>query len=161
MKPFANILAVLALSGAAAWNCTSSNSETPGPEAESLYFEVVGSGQTGSISDTTEVVFRDSSEWSIMASRLRPREELTPVDFSQYMIMLVALPQATGGFRIEFQSAETQSGQITASYVVYAPGGDCLTISALTLPFQAVAVKRTDGEVTFERSVVRESCSVD
>lgn len=131
------------------------------PASESLYFEVVGSGQAGSIQDTTEAVLRDSSAWVEMASKLRPREGFHPVDFSQYMVMLVALPQVTGGFRIDFQSAESASGEITASYVVSAPGGDCLTIAALTLPFQAVAVRRADGPVTFERSVVRESCSVD
>ncbi len=131
------------------------------PVSESLYFEVVGSGQAGTISDTTEVVLRDSSAWAEMASKLRPREDFLPVDFSQYMVMLVALPQVSGGFRIDFQSAELESGEITASYAVSAPGGDCLTISALTLPFQAVAVRQADGRVSFERSVVRESCSVD
>ncbi|MDX1428971.1 MAG: protease complex subunit PrcB family protein [Rhodothermales bacterium] len=128
---------------------------------EALYFETVGFGQTGAIADTTEAVFYDEASWRDAASQLRPREALGTVDFSQYMVILAALSQPTGGYRVEFNSVERQQEEIVASYTVYAPGGDCMTIAALTLPFQAVAVRRADGEVTFQRSVERESCSVD
>ncbi|MBT8399576.1 MAG: hypothetical protein KJO98_03795 [Rhodothermia bacterium] len=161
MRYLAGILVIFAFPGVSGWNCTSSDSEPALAVSESLYFESVGFGQAGSLSDTTEVVLRDSSAWVEMASKLAPREAFGSVDFSQYMVMLVALPQVSGGFRIEFQSVEKQDGDITASYVVSAPGGDCLTIAALTLPFQAVAVRQADGDVSFERSVIRESCSVD
>lgn len=126
-----------------------------------LYFEPIGTGQRGTVQDTLETVIRDSVEWSSMVAMLNNREPFGPVDFSQSMVFLVALPQSTGGYRLQFESIEKQQDEITASYVVYAPGSDCLTISALTQPFLAVAARKAEGSVTFKRSVRWESCGVE
>ena len=155
-------LLLIATSAVVSLRCTDDRSNGAAVrQPEALYFEPIGSGQSGSIPDTMEVVVRDSSEWQALAGKLRPREPFKPVDFTQFMVLLSALRQTSGGYRVEFQSVDADGREIVASYVVYSPGADCMTISALTLPFQAVAVRKTAGDVEFRRSVVRESCQVD
>ena len=129
--------------------------------SESLYFEAVGAGQAGSLADTTETVLRTESEWITYTDSLRSPEAFQPVDFSQTMLVLVALPQASGGYRIQMESVEAEEDGLVASYVVYAPGPDCMVIMAQTLPFQVVAVRRSPGDMTFRRRVELESCSLD
>jgi len=130
-------------------------------EPEVLYFETVGIGQSGRLADTTEVVLRSADEWHVMRDSLRSVEPFRPVDFSQTMLLLAALPQSSGGYRIQFESVEAVADQIVASYVVYAPAPDCLTLMALTLPYQVVAVRRAAGRVSFRRRIELESCSAD
>ncbi len=129
--------------------------------SESLYFEAIGSGQAGSLTDTTEIVLRTESEWLGYGDSLRSPESFRPSDFSQTMLVLVALPQSSGGYRIQMESVEKGQDGLIASYVVYAPGPDCMVIRAQTLPFQVVAVRRAPGVITFRRRVVLESCSLD
>jgi hypothetical protein len=140
----------------------SGDAESPadvGPEA--LYFEAVGAGQIGSLSDTTETAIWTQHEWDAYRDSLRAPEPFQPVDFDQTMLLMAALPQTSGGYRIQFESVEKEGERITASYVVFAPGPDCMTIMALTLPFQVVAVRRATGDVVFRRRVELESCALD
>ncbi len=128
---------------------------------DALYFEVVGRGQSGSLSDTTEAVLRSPEEWAALRDSLRPAAPFEPIDFDQTMLLVAALPQTSGGYRVQMESVEKTGDKILASYVVFAPGPDCITFMALTLPFQVVAVRRADGNVTFRRRVELESCEVD
>jgi hypothetical protein len=128
---------------------------------ESLYFEPVGMGQAGALSDTTEVVLRSPEQWSAIRDSLRAPEPFRPVDFSQTMLMVAALPQRSGGFRIQFESVEKEGDDIVASYAVYAPAADCITVMGRSLPFQVVAVRVAPGDVTFRRRTVLESCELD
>lgn len=153
------ILALLVLFSSGCERASDTGQDDSGPE--SLYFEAVGAGQAGRLSDTTEVVLRTPDEWIALKDSLRMVAPIPEVDFSQTMLLVAALPQNSGGFRVQFESVEKAGDEILASYVVFAPGSDCLTIMALTLPFQAVAVRKADGEVTFRRRVELESCALD
>lgn len=143
--------------------CLRSGDKDPQTEVgpESLYFEPVGFGQAGSLTDTTEIAIWAQDGWEAIRDSLRPPEPFGSVDFSQTMLVLAALPQTSGGYRIQFESVEQDGELITASYAVYAPGPDCMTIMATTLPFQVIAVRRTAGEVVFRRRTVFESCALD
>lgn len=140
----------------------SDDAESPadvGPEA--LYFEAIGAGQAGTLSDTTETVIWTQDEWEVFRDSLRAPEPFGPVDFDQTMLLVAALPRPSGGYRVQFESVEKEGERITASYVVFAPGPDCMTIMALTLPFQVVAARRATGDVVFHRRVELESCALD
>jgi hypothetical protein len=128
---------------------------------EALYFEAIGAGQAGLLRDTTEVALRTPEEWDAIKDSLRTVEPIREVDFSQTMLLVAALPQNSGGYRVQFESVEKTGDEILASYVVYAPGPDCMTIMALTLPFQVVAARQAEGRVTFRRRVELESCALD
>ena len=143
--------------------CLQSEESSPATvdEPESLYFESVGIGQAGSLSDTTEVLIRSEEDWQVLRDSLRVVEPFREVDFSQTMLLLVALPQSSGGYRIQMESVDKSDEEILASYAVYAPGPDCLTIMAETLPYQVVAVRRAEGTVRFNRRVIRETCKVE
>ena len=128
-------------------------------EIESFYFEPVGSGFAASVADTTELVFRDRESWTDFRQRLAPLRDFPDVDFEQMMVIVAAVPAPTGGYFLEFEGFERIDGQLTASYVVTQPGADCVAITALTQPFQAIAARRVDGPVAFTSRTATERCA--
>ncbi len=141
--------------------CRPADPDAVTPEPDALYFESIGQGQRGLLTDTTEGVFRDSTAWAEWGRQLRPVTPFAEVDFSQSMVFVAALPQTSGGYRIQFESVEAGDSVIVASYTLFEPAGDCITTMALTLPFEAVAVRRAAGPVSFRRRIERVSCSPD
>ena len=129
------------------------------PQSEVLYFEPIGYGQSGSLTDTTETVLRTEEEWAAFRDSLRPIAPFKPVDFSQGVILLVALPQGTSGHIIEFVSVEERDSVTLAEYVVSIPAEDCLTATANAVPFQAVMVRRTDLPVRFKHDTEEYRCT--
>lgn len=140
--------------------CESENAaEDPAPEMESLYFEPIGYGQRASLSDTVEVVIRDAEEWNALRDSLRPIAPFEPVDFSQVVVLVAALPQENSGYAVEFRSVDVVGSVVVAEYAVQVPGDDCLAAYAETVPFQAVLARRTDLPVRFERVEEEYRCS--
>lgn len=137
---------------------TGENDESE-PLTELLYFEPIGYGQSGSLRDTTELVIRTMGEWETYRDSLNPIAPFKPVDFSQGVVFLAALPQTTSGHIIEFVTVEERDSVTVAEYVVNAPADDCLTATAETVPFQAVMVRRTDLPVRFERDTEEYRCT--
>lgn len=125
---------------------------------ESLYVEPLGLGFSAAIEDTTGLVFRTEEAWAEFRDRLQPRGPFKVSDFEQMMILVAAVPAPTGGYTVEFESVEIIGDEIVASYVVSAPGYDCVAISALTQPFQVVAVRKVEGNVRFVHRTETESC---
>ncbi len=125
---------------------------------ESLYIEPLGLGVSAAIQDTTALVFRTAEDWEGFRDNLRPRGPFKESDFEQTMILVAAVPAPTGGYTVEFESVEIIGDEIVASYVVSAPGYDCVAISALTQPFQVVAVRQVEGNVRFVHRTETESC---
>lgn len=126
---------------------------------EVLYFEPIGYGQSGTLTDTTEVIIRSEEEWETYRDSLRPVAPFKPVDFSQSVVMLVALPQTTSGHSIEIVTVEERDSVTVAEYIVSIPSDDCLTASAETVPFQAVMVRRTDLPPRFARETEEYRCT--
>ena len=129
------------------------------PETEVLYFEPIGYGRSGSLSDTTEVVLRSEEAWQTYRDSLNSVAPFVEVDFSQSVVLLAALPQETSGYSIDFLSVEEGDSIAVAHYVVSIPAEDCLTAIATAVPFQAVMVRRTDKPVQFTREVEEYRCT--
>ncbi len=130
-----------------------------GPD-EVLYFETLGMGQNGTVRDTLEVILKDEASFQEMLQNVRPLGDIAAVDFSQVMVGLIAVPTESGGYVVEVKSIEKTGDQITINYEFSTPGQDCLTLQALSLPFQLVVIQRSEGEVTFVRTNKRYSCAL-
>jgi hypothetical protein len=102
---------------------------------------------------------RDIESWLDLQQELRPIEAFRPADMSQVMILVAGVPAPSGGYAVRFESIEKSGDDIVAVYALQVPGHDCMTVSALTFPFEAVMVRRTDGAVRFERRLEHLSCS--
>ena len=89
--------------------------------------------------------------WAAYEDSLQPLRSFAAVDFSQAMVLLVALPAPSAGYTIDFTSIEKTGGTIVASYQVLEPGEDCLVAVASTTPFVAVLARRASGDVRFVR----------
>lgn len=139
--------------------CSDEDVEEP-DSTELLYFEPIGYGQSGTLSDTTESVFRSEVEWRSYRDSLRPIAPFEPVDFSQSIVLLAALPQTTSGHSIDFVTVEIRDSVAVAEYVVGVPSDDCLTASAQTVPFQAIMVRQTDKPVRFTRDTEEYRCTL-
>lgn len=127
---------------------------------EVLYFESIGFGQTGSVRDTLEVMLRDENSYRDALEMVTPLGELPDVDFSQTMVGLIAIPTNSGGYTVEVKSVEKTGEEITVSYLFSMPGEDCMTVQALSLPFQIVIIRWAEGNVTFVRDTERYSCAI-
>ena len=121
------------------------------PDTDPLYFESIGRGQHGARRDTIETVARTAEAWAELSATVRPIAEFEAVNFEQQMAALIAIPTESGGYTIEVESVEALDGVITVAYVVNVPGIDCITPTALALPFQAVSIRKAEGAVEFER----------
>lgn len=140
--------------------CYDDVDEESGPDDPvTLYFEPVGYGQRGTMRDTTEIAIRSEEEWSVYRDSLRPVAPFRPVDFTQGLILLAALPQTTSGHSIDFVAVEEYDSVAVAEYVVSIPAEDCLTASVETVPFQAVFVRLTELPFNFTRDTEEYRCT--
>ncbi len=126
---------------------------------ETLYYEVLARGQTSSLADTTEVVIRSGAEWEEYRNKLDTPSPIRPVDFSQEMVVLIAIPAATGGYEIDLASIDRyDNGEILVSYVVEEPTRDCLNPDVRSTPFVAAIVRPAPGAVRFEHTTEQSRC---
>lgn len=124
-----------------------------------VVFEPIGTGFAGTLSDTTEAVYRTVADWQSVADKLSPLRDFPEVDSSQMMVILAAVPTPTGGFSVEFITAESTSEEIIVTYELSVPGYDCITTAGLSLAFQAATIPKTDLPVRFVREPKYYSCS--
>jgi len=127
-----------------------------GPEAEVvvedtefLPFENIGLGPNSTLPDTTEVVLRTEAEWDAYRSRLHSVGPFKKVDFTQEMVVLVAVPSPSGGYGVEVETVEQKGDTVMVSYVLYGPDKDCIPVEGRAVPYQAVKVRRAEGTVRF------------
>lgn len=130
------------------------------PTSEVLYFEPIGFGSRAQFADTTEVVIRDSTTWVAYQDSLTSTGTFRPVDFDQTVVLLAAVPAPTGGYTIEFETAELARDTLFAHYLINVPGADCITAMGLTTPFQAILARRTEAPVRFVRRAEEYSCEL-
>jgi len=141
------------------FGCSEAVDIDDGPD-EVLIFEAIGLGQNGSVRDTVHVVLNDQAELDAMLQQVEPLEPLPEVDFSQYMVGLVAVPTESGGYTVEIKSVERTGDEITVHYILNVPGTDCITLQALALPHQYVMIARSQGNVTFVEERDRYLCGM-
>jgi hypothetical protein len=146
-------MAILLLSGC------DDRSRIDAAESELLEFMPIGTGNRGTLTDSTEITIRDPAVWAAYRDSLSPTEPFREVDFDQSFVILVALPQETSGYAVDFVSIERTDTAAVATYVVNVPGYDCLTASALTVPFSAVMVRSGEEAVRFHRVFEEYQCT--
>ena len=155
------LIVLFAAAGLALGGC-GQTSEEGEAEAEPMafYFESLGRGQRAAFADTTEVVIRDAETWARYQDLLRPVQPFEPVDFTQAMILLAAVPTSTGGYLVEFEAVEEVGDTVTASYSLTAPGRECLALPAPSVPYEVVLARRDESPVRFERRAATYPCSL-
>lgn len=131
------------------------------PDVEPLYLEAIGNGDRASLTDTLETVVRDSAAWADLQPTFRLFRPFKPVDFSQTMVVVAAVPVETGGYRVRFEEAERRADTVFVSYVLERPGADCLPAMGGGVAFQAAYVRRAEGPVAFLHRTERYSCDPD
>lgn len=128
-------------------------------EGEYLVFEPMGRGQDGQVADTLERVFRDAATWEAFRDSLVAFEAFPDVDFSQQMVVVMALPQDTGGYGVETVAVELRPDEAIVEYVVTQPAIDCIPVPGRSLPYEVVAVRTTELPVRFQRAVEPYRCT--
>lgn len=129
-------------------------------DSRPLFFEQVARGQQATLRDTIETVIKDNETWTAFKMMLSVPAGVGAVDFDQMMVILAAIPAQSGGYDVSFQSVEETDSTIVAFYVLGVPGDDCITAMGITVPYQAVTVRRGDLPVVFERKVERVPCGL-
>ncbi len=135
--------------------------ETVVDDAEILPFDNLGVGPTATLTDTTEVLLYTPEAWDDYRVRLHSVGPFKPVDFTQEMVALVAVPEETGGYSVEIETVEVADSVIVVSYVLFSPERDCVAPMGRAVPYQAVSVRRATGPVRFERRTDTYPCTVD
>lgn len=125
-----------------------------------VYFETVGQGQSMVLTDTLEVVVRDSAAWMALAGQLETLLPMKPIDFGQSMALVAAVPTSMGGSSVVFASVEDDGSTLIATYMVGIPGWDCRIIDGRTVPFQVVVVPRSEAPVRFEHAQEPYPCTM-
>ncbi|MDZ4699627.1 MAG: hypothetical protein SH809_07975 [Rhodothermales bacterium] len=125
-----------------------------------VYFEALMRGQSAAFADTVEMVVRDAESWDALLGRLETLLPMPPVDFTDAMVLLVAVPTPTGGTNIQFDSVEDDGQTWIATYSIGMPARDCRAIDGIAVPFQAVVVPRSDRPVRFEHSIEPYPCTM-
>jgi len=132
------------------------------PEIEAFYFETIGRGSASPAPDTTEVIVRDAEAWATYQERFQPPLPFKSVDFSQEMVILIAMPTETGGHSIMVEAIEREENgtTVTIRYVLNEPGEFCVPFQNEDLPFQAVIMRPDDGPFVFEHRIEPMSCEL-
>ncbi|QXD16647.1 protease complex subunit PrcB family protein [Rhodocaloribacter litoris] len=129
--------------------CRRDDAEVIVEDVELLPFENVGVGPNARLSDTTGVVLYTPEAWEAYRTRLHAAGPFKPVDFTQEMIVLVAVPVPSGGYGVEVEAIEKKEDVIEVHYVLYTPERGCITVEGPAVPYQAVKARRATGEARF------------
>lgn len=129
--------------------------------SEPLYYEPIGRGQSTVELDTIEAVIRTPDSLASYVSLLRPPYPFRTVDFSQAMVILVAVPEPAGGYSVDVESVEKLEDRIRVDYVLTIPGEDCVVSMGRNTPFVAVLVRRTEGDATFTHRTEEMPCGLE
>lgn len=100
------------------------------------------------------VVVRTDEEWTRVweriTHRVSPPVPRPAVDFSQEMVVVVAMGgRPTGGYAIAVEGVFEAEGRLYAAVLEKSPGAACILTQALTQPIDVVRIPRRDGIVSF------------
>lgn len=136
------------------------------PAAARAAFDSAMSGissHTG-VQDRRRQVIRDADTWAAVWAEVVtpyvPTPALPTVDFSEYMIVFVAMgTRNSGGYDIEVDAVLDDSAALVARVRETSPGPSCMTTQALTAPVAAKLVPRRDRVVTWAEQTSTHNCS--
>jgi protease stability complex PrcB-like protein len=112
----------------------------------------VARGDQSFIESERQVVARSSAEWNAIWRQHDPDRPVPAVDFSKEMVVGVFLgSRNTGGYSVEIVSASVEQDALIVRYRQRTPPPDAITAQVITMPFQLVAIPKTDAAVKFQR----------
>ena len=129
-------------------------------ETEAIYFEPIGLGSSSAFNAVTEKAIYDADTWNDYQQYMETVLPFRDVDFSQLMVVFVAVPAHTGGVTVQIESVEIGETDVVVSYVLGQPGEDCRVMDIPSAPFQAVMLRRLDGPFRFEHRTEPQPCTL-
>ncbi len=129
-------------------------------ETEAIYFDYIGQGASSTFADTTQIVIKDQEMWDSYQQYMETVLPFREIDFSQLMVVLVAVPVPIRGVAIQIQSVELVQGELVVNYAMGYPGDDCRGNDQPSTPFQAVVLRQIDASAQFERTVEKLPCTL-
>jgi len=139
-------------------------SETPEPTMPAN-FSVIGSGSflsTGTVENSTsfdgpklQEVYSDQAAYEGALNRFALQlDSSDAIDFSTEQVVLLSMgTQNSGGYTIAVESVNDAGEFIELNVVLSSPGAGCLSIGALTHPYQVVTINSLKEVRIIERSV--------
>jgi hypothetical protein len=98
--------------------------------------------------------------WAEIYATIVPRPEVPGVDFSDHVLVGLAMGRrATGGFSIEVEAVHRQGDELWVTVVERSPGPSCLLTQAPTSPVTVVRVPRTVGPLHLVERQETTGCS--
>jgi hypothetical protein len=116
------------------------------------------------IQDARRVVIRDPTAWSTLwaeaVTNMAPPPELPPVDFSEAMLIAVAMgTRASGGHEISIDDVHRSGEALVVAVREVAPGPLCFTTQAFTAPVDIVQIPKSDEPIRFEEEADTLNCN--
>ena len=115
------------------------------------------------LDDPLRVVIRDRETWGEMWKQIHPRgpspvSELPEIDFSQEMVIVVALgSRPTGGYAIFIDGVNEQDGRLEIKVSSQSAGKSCMVTQSVTQPVDIVRIPKSEAPTVFiENDVVHE-----
>jgi hypothetical protein len=122
---------------------------------EPIYYSGLG--------DPVRLVITDSGTltqvWNRIFATMTEPPAAPSVDFSHERVLVAALgARSSGGYRIEFNRAALEGGEVVAEVLATSPGAHCATSQALTQPVDVVKLPLSDAPIRFEESTATSDC---
>ena len=129
-------------------------------ETEAVYFETIGQGASSLFTDTTQVVIKSEVMWNEYEQYMKTVLPFPEIDFSQLMVVVVAVPVPMRGVTIQIQSAELADDEMVVNYLMAFPGDDCRGNDQPSSPFQVVMMPHKEIPVRFEHEFEEYPCTL-
>ncbi len=150
------LLAVLVLGGASLPGCRKEEA-APAARIEDEGAEVAilrtfPASPSGGLRAETKAVVKDGKAWEEIWAKanehLAPVPKAPTVDFGKEMVAVYGCGERkTGGWSAEVVGARKLEGKLRILYAVRAPAKDAVTTQALTMPWHAVVLPRSEEPV--------------
>ena len=124
-------------------------------------YRIVSRGSYSKYEYPEEIVLLNSNELRKLSFSMYSNYNNMPsVDFSKEIALAVFNGQSsTGGYSISFDKIEEGSDSIKATIIRSSPGSGCNVTTAVTSPFEIIAIKKTDKPIVFESRKIVTECN--
>ena len=116
------------------------------------------------LSDPARLVITDQATleevWNRVFATMTEPPAVPTVDFAHERVLVAALgARSSGGYRIEFDLATEENGDVVAEVRTSSPGAHCATSLAITQPVDIVKLPLSGGPIRFVESRTTTDCS--
>lgn len=122
--------------------------EIEGPNE--IEFQDFGSGYYSSLTEKSNFIINDESEWEGFSALLNTQICDFAPDFTKYTLIAVAMgEQKTGGHSIRIQKILEEHGNLYVYIKEEYPSKDDIVSEALTQPYHMVLIEKTSKSIFF------------